>query len=187
MDFPRQTCNAFTQPLINEYFGVQPSERLLIADTVNVIIPSVQPTRSRVSVPTMTAVADEVLVEYKDRLCETLGQWSGKTNNLVGRIARSRKLGIAMTIIERTDGKKSSKASDAIDDMDVLALIERLQKALPRTRRVVDFVRGLMVFHGPILYIVKPDTWRHWTQTAALNDADEIAGKLLSYPAEAHS
>lgn len=175
------------EPLINEYFGVQPSERLLIADTVNVIIPSVQPTRSRVSVPTMTAVADEVLVEYKDRLCETLSQWSGKTNNLVGRIARSRKLGIAMTIIERTDGRKPSKASDAIDDMDVLALIERLQKALPRTRRVVDFVRGLMVFHGPILYIVKPDMWRHWTQTAALNDADEIAGKLLTHPAEAHS
>lgn len=174
------------EPLINEYFGVQSSERLLIDDTVNVIIPSVQPTRSRASVPTMTAVADDVLMEYKNQLCETLSQWSGPTNNIIGRIARSRKLGIAMTVIERTDGKKSSRVHDTVDDMDVLKVIDSLQKVLPQTRRVVDFVRGLMVFEGPNLYIVKPDTWRHWTKSTALNDADEIAGRLLTYPDEAY-
>jgi hypothetical protein len=175
------------EPMVNEYFGVQPSERLLIDDTVNVIIPSVQPTRSKVSVPTMTPVADEVLATYKDRLCETLSQWSLATNSLAGRVARSRKLGIAMAVIERTDQQAPAMAVDAVDDMDVLAVIDSLQKALPSTRRTIDFVRGLMIFNGTNLYIVKPDSCRHWTQSSALNDADEIAGRLLTYPAEVRS
>lgn len=175
------------EPLVNEYFGVQPSERLLIDDTVNVIIPSVQPTRSRVSVPTMIPVADPVLAAYKDRLCETLSQWSSATNNLAGRVARSRKLGIAMAIVERTDRQAPAKARDAVDDMNVLTVIDTIQKAFPSTRRTVDFARGLMIFHGSNLYIVKPDSYRHWTQSSALNDADQIAGKLLTYPVEART
>ena len=175
------------EPLINEYFGVQTSEMLLIDDTVNVIIPSVQPTRLKGSVPTMTPVADEVLAAYKDRLCETLSQWSRATNKLAGRVARSRKLGIAMAVIDRSDRKESSMADDTADDMEVLKAINTLQKAFPSTRRTVDFVRGLMIFHGPSLYILKSDSCRFWTQSTALNDADEIAGKLLAYPAEACS
>jgi hypothetical protein len=175
------------EPLVYKYFGVQPSERLLIDDTLNVIIPSVQPTRSRAFVPTMTPVADEGLATYKDRLCETLSQWSRATNNLAGRVARSRKLGIAMAVIERTDRPATAVVPHGVDDMDLLAVLDTLQKALPGTRRTIDFVRGLMIFHGTNLYIVKPDSWRHWTQSSALNDADEIAGRLLAHPDEVRS
>jgi len=169
------------EPLVNEYFGVQPSEELLIDDTINVIIPSVQPTRSMMSIPAMMPVSDQALAMYKDRLCETLSQWSSATNNIVGRVARSKGLGIAMTVIERTDGQAPVTVRNAIDDINVLAVIDTIQKVFPSTRRTVDFARGLMVFDGSNLYIVKPDPYRHWTQSCALNDADEIAGKLLTY------
>lgn len=170
------------EPLVNEYFDVQPSEELLIADTVTMIIPSVQPTRSRVSVPTMTASTDDALIAYKDRLCATLGQWARTTEDLSGRIVRSRKLGIAMAIIERTDQGSSALEEDGVDDMDVLAAVHALQESFPTTRRTIDFIRGLKIFHGSSLYIVKPDAGRHWTQSCALNDADEIAGTLLAHP-----
>lgn len=175
------------EPLVDAYFGVQPSERMLIDDAINVIIPSVQPTRSRVAVPAMTPAADEVLAAYKERLCATLGQWSRTTDPVTGRVARSRKLGLAMAIFERTDAHRPLTAAAAIDDMDALTTIDRLQKAFPGTRRTLDFVRGLMVFDGPSLFIVKPDTSRYWTQSSALNDADEIAGMLLAHPAQARS
>jgi hypothetical protein len=175
------------EPLVDAYFGVQPSERLLIDDTVNVIIPSVQPTRSRGAVPTMTPAADEVLAAYRERLCTTLSDWSRASNSVVGRVARSMKLGLAMTVIERRSVPKPHMSHASIDDMDVLATIDRLQTAFPGTKRTLDFVRGLMVFDGPSLYIVKPDASRYWTQSSALNDADEIAGTLLAHPAQAHS
>lgn len=172
------------EPLVDEYFGVQPSERLLIDDAINVIIPSVQPTRSRVAVPTMMPAADAVLAAYKERLCATLGQWS-RTDAVIGRIVRSQKLGLAMAVIERTDAQRPHAPDLTVDDMDVLTTMDRLQKAFPSTGRTIDFVRGLMVFDGPSLYIVKPDECRYWMQSSALNDADEIAGKLLTHPAQA--
>lgn len=135
----------------------------------------------------MTPAADEVLAAYKERFCATLGQWSRTTDPIVGRVARSRKLGLAMAVIERTDALQSPSAIATVDDMDVLTTIDRLQTAFPSTRRTLDFVRGLMVFDGPSLYIVKPDACRYWTQSSALNDADEIAGTLLTYPGHAPS
>lgn len=171
------------EPLVNEYFEVQPSEELLIDDTLKIIIPSVQPTRSGDSVPTMTPATDDMLGEYTDRLCQTLGQWSQTQDGLTSRIVRSRKLGVAMAIVERTGRKSLAQKQHTIVDMNVLAAIDTLQKALPSTRRTIDFIRGLKIFHGSSLYIVKPDTSRHWMQSCALNDADEIAGMLLAYPA----
>lgn len=171
------------EPLVDQYFGVHPSERLLIDDALDVIIPSVQPTRSRVAVPTMTPAADEVLATYNKLLCATLSQWS-RADAVNGRVVRSRKLGLAMAVIDRVDAQRQP-APDTVDDMDVLATIDRLQKAFPSTRRTLDFVRGLMVFDGPSLYIVKPDARRYWTQSSALNDSDEIAGTLLTHPAQA--
>lgn len=173
------------EPLIYEYFGVQETERQLIDDTINVVIPSLQPTRSKMSIPTMMPAADGALSAYKDRLCDTLSLWSRPTEKLIGRVVRSRKLGIAMAVIERTDQKALAPVQDAIGDMDVLNTIDSLQKAFPGTKRTVDFVRGLKIFLGRSLYVVRPDAGRHWTQSAALNDADEIAGMLLAYKLEA--
>jgi hypothetical protein len=38
-----------------------------------------------------------------------------------------------------------------------------------------------MVFDSNKLYVVKPIGQRFWTETAALNDADEIAGTILMH------
>jgi hypothetical protein len=40
-------------------------------------------------------------------------------------------------------------------------------------------MRDLKVFDGPDLYAVKPLALRYWTDTAALNDADEIMATIL--------
>ena len=42
-----------------------------------------------------------------------------------------------------------------------------------------EVVQGLKVFDKNLLYITKPLGKRFWTNTAALNDADEVATTIL--------
>lgn len=65
---------------------------------------------------------------------------------------------------------------------DMLAALENLRKAAPQKHNTLDLVRGVMAFSGNRLYVVKPIGQRLWTQTAAMNDADEIAGTILMRP-----
>lgn len=134
----------------------------------------------------MLAVTDQALQGYSARLCDTLGQWARPGEDISAKVTRSTKLGLAMAVVERANGRHNH-APAAPDGSDILATIAKLQMALPGTRRTLDFVRGMKIFDGPHLYVIKPDTRRFWTQSAALNDADEIAGTLLAIPARAHS
>lgn len=62
---------------------------------------------------------------------------------------------------------------------DMLAALDVVREAATQKNNTLDLVRGVMAFSGNRLYLVKPIGQRHWTQTAAINDADEIAGTLL--------
>ena len=65
------------------------------------------------------------------------------------------------------------------DDGDLLASLDRLRSLASRRLNTFELVRGIKVFEQDRLYIVKPIGQRFWTETAALNDADEIAGSIL--------
>jgi N-6 DNA Methylase len=41
------------EPLVEDYFDIQPIERVLLSDTLDVVIPSIQPTQNRMPVPTV--------------------------------------------------------------------------------------------------------------------------------------
>jgi hypothetical protein len=59
-----------------------------------------------------------------------------------------------------------------------------LREIALKRRAALEFVRGVKVFDEDRLYIVKPLDQRNWTLTAAMNDADEIAGSLLMQRSE---
>jgi hypothetical protein len=60
------------------------------------------------------------------------------------------------------------------------AALNEIQQALPQQKGRLIYKRHLKVFGGDKLYILKPLLRRHWTKTAAINDADEIAAAILS-------
>jgi hypothetical protein len=62
----------------------------------------------------------------------------------------------------------------------VLSVIVRLQQTAAKSYSTFDLVRGLKVFDRNLLYITKPLGQRFWTNTAALNDADEVAATILT-------
>jgi hypothetical protein len=49
--------------------------------------------------------------------------------------------------------------------------------------RNVTLQPDLKVFIDAALYVVKPRSMRYWLRSTALNDADEIAGDLLTLQA----
>ena len=169
------------EALVNEYFDIQSLEKILIEDTHTVIIPSVQPTRARMPVPTVKHSSPQQREAYKIRVCETLNGWQKANTYIVrGETHGSDSLGVGMILLQKT--LRSEKPVRLIGaDNDLLRALNHLRKAALRKKAHIDPIRGLMVFDRNQLYIVKPIAQRYWTQTAALNDADEIAGTILMH------
>ena len=174
----REATDAVEQ-LIEEYFDILPLEKVLIDDTIKITIPSIQPTRQRMPVPTVQPSSKTQRLSYRDRLCEMLNGWAkGGHYTVWGTQSASEGLGLGMVVLEKL--RRSEPVSTPADtDGDVLAALDRLRAAASRKAGVFDPVRGLMVFDRNRLYVAKPIGQRYWTQTAALNDADEIAGTIL--------
>ena len=176
-----ETASANIEPLIDEYFGVQPLEKVLIADTLNVVIESIQPSQKRMPVPTVRHSSIDQQTAYKERICGMLNKWAKNSQSAVrGMTDRSDALGIGIVVLEKVPRSQINKVMTK-PDKDVLESLERLRKAIPRKQRTIDPVRGLMVFDKDRLYIVKPLAQRYWSQTSALNDADEVAGTILMH------
>ena len=169
------------EPLINEYFDILPSEKTVINDTVRIIIPSVQPTRKKRVVLTIEPSNGPQRDDYVGRLCETLNGWSKSRPFIVqGHAGASQELGIGVAILQKVgvDGYPSMPSQDL---GDLLSVLHRLCNLAAHKMNTFELMRGAKVFDGDSLYIVKPIGQRFWTQTAALNDADEIASTVLMH------
>jgi hypothetical protein len=62
---------------------------------------------------------------------------------------------------------------------DLLTALEHLRGITSQKLNTLELIRGAKVFDRDRLYLVKPIGQRFWTETAALNDADEIAATIL--------
>jgi type I restriction-modification system DNA methylase subunit len=166
------------ETLIDEYFDILPMEKTLVADTVRIIIPSVRPTRKRQVVPTIIPSNEKQRDDYTKRLCDTLNEWAKSPFVVHGRATASAKLGIGVAVLQKTrSGEVTSSPPEHLGDL--LAALDRLRKVTSQKLNTFELIRGAKVFDRDCLYVVKPIGQRFWTQTAALNDADEIAGTIL--------
>lgn len=171
--------SAKIEPLVEEYFDIHPLEKLLINDTVNVIIGSTRPTRARLLVPTLLPATGTQQEAYRDRVCKMLNGWAkGGPFAVRGEADGSETLGFGVAVFEKVERALAKEPMQRVS-RDQLQLLDRVRKAVPRKHATLDIVRGVMVFDRNRLYIVKPIGQRFWTQTAAMNDADEIAGTIL--------
>ena len=84
-----------------------------------------------------------------------------------------------MVVLEKTHrGQSPVQLKAAIED--VLSVIVRLQQTAAKNYSTFELIRGVKVFDKNLLYITKPLGQRFWTNTAALNDADEVAATILT-------
>jgi hypothetical protein len=175
-----RTATSSIEVLIDEYFDILPVENILIDDTVQVIIPSVRPTRERANVPTIEPSKKKQWDDYTKRLCDTLNGWAKSGPFVVqGHATASEKLGVGVAVLQKTRSGEVAPAKALADLGNVLSALERLRKVTSQKFNTFELIRGAKVFDRDHLYLVKPIGQRFWTETAALNDADEIAGTIL--------
>lgn len=175
------SAQAQIEPLIYEYFDVLPSERILVEDTVRLAIPSFRPSPQRRSVPAIEPSTHDDRARYTDRLCTTLNGWARRGHSrVVGSVTASEGVGIGLVVLEKVSRGTSKSPSSASGDL--LAALDRLRDSAALKLNTFELARGVKVFSGNRLYVVKPLGRRYWTESAALNDADEIAGSILMHP-----
>lgn len=166
-------------PLVDEYFGITESERELINDTINIIIPSTRPTRSRLNVPTVKRSSIKQREAYVHRVCDLLNGWSKRGGQGVrGQVVASAESGVGLAIFEKVD-RSLINATMPADSVGVVETLRRLREVATRKGVALELIRGVKVFDASRLYVVKPLDQRNWTLTAAMNDADEMAGYIL--------
>lgn len=174
----RRTQSSISK-LIDEYFDINEIERMLIGDTARIIIPSVQPSRGKALVPTIKQSSAALRESYTNLLCDRLNRWAKQEYQVHGRTLAAPSIGVGMVILENTiRGERPTQPSAT--DPDLLKAIDNLQRIAAKEHGTFEVVHGLKVFHKNLLYITKPLGQRFWTDTAALNDADEIAATILT-------
>ena len=177
-----QSASNAIEPLIGEYFDVLPTEADLINDTLTIIEPSIQPSLARMPVETVKPASAILCGSYLERVRSMLNGWGKRSGSIVhGQVLRSEPLGIGIVVLEKVH---KSKHSEPLGDSgeDLIRVLDIIRKAIPKKYATLDVVRGVMVFDKNRLFVVKPIGQRYWTQTAAMNDADEVAGTILMRP-----
>ena len=172
-------AQAAVEKLIDSYFDIDDIERMIVADTVNVFIPSFRPSRTKFDVPTLRQSTESSRQNFLQRLCATLNKWAREDYKVHGKVSAAPSLGVGMVVLEKTRRDENPIQLNGSTN-DILKAIDNLQKTAAKGRGTFEIVRGLKVIHKNLLYITKPLGQRFWTNTAALNDADEIAATILT-------
>ncbi|TWT81339.1 putative type I restriction enzymeP M protein [Planctomycetes bacterium CA13] len=170
--------------LVFDYFDIADTERDLINETISISIPSTRPTRSRLNVPTVKTSSPQQREAYLARVCDLLNDWSARGDSGVrGQVLISADSGIGLAVLEKVDRSQITTPMPS-ESTSIVETLDRLRQIATKQHGAIELVRGIKVFDGNKLYIVKPLEQRNWTLTSAMNDADEIAGSLLMQSAE---
>ncbi|HIJ52436.1 MAG TPA: N-6 DNA methylase [Planctomycetes bacterium] len=165
--------------LVYEYYGISEREQMLIEDTVKIFKRSMMPTSASKEVRTIRKPTPDERKDYVELLCGILNSWAKRSKFRVnGKVEVSNILGTSVVTLCKSEKSKPFQQSQTSDELQ--AALKSIQEALPERKGRFTYHRGLKVFDRDNLYIVKPLALRHWTKTAAINDADEIAAAILS-------
>jgi hypothetical protein len=167
--------------LVYRYYDVATWEQDLMQETVDVFKRSIIPSSLRVlTLPTLKESSENQRRDYADYLQRTLNAWAHLHSwKLSVRGQLDRRGGLCLLTLTRDGLEAAYKESEA--DVRFEKLLERLAKAAEKQHNTISFLRGfyLIDINGGAIHILKPLAYRHWTKTAALNDADEFWGALL--------
>ncbi len=167
------------EPLVYDYYGISEREQMLIEDTVKIFKRSMMPTSASEEVRTIRKPTPDECKDYVELLYGILNSWAKRSKFRVsGKVEYSNILGISVVTLCKSEKSKPFQQSQTSDELQ--AALKSIQKALPEKKGMFTYHRGLKVFDKNNLYVVKPLALRHWTKTAAINDADEIAAAILS-------
>ena len=164
--------------LAYEFFCLSEEERILVEDTVEHVIPAVQPNRGRFPAIWRPSTPGDRR-EYARTLAGALADWFDDGCS-IGTHLVARNDDLAILRLSLRDGPGAFDYAED-DDRSVAAALSRLaehvHQPLPGNFQAQPDFR---VFAGRELFLVKPAGKRFWLRSAALADANGIALDLHS-------
>lgn len=157
-----------------QYFCLSDDEVVLIDDTVEKIIPAVQPHEGAYPDVWKAPSADDRRA-YATELAASVANWLRNESRISARLeASSADLAILRLSLDGTAAGYSETAADSLDK--VLGRIsQHIHQPLGGNFQLMPDLR---VFVGKDLYLIKPMQLRFWLKSTALADADAIAMDL---------
>ncbi len=168
-----------TNELVYRYYDLTEWERWLVEDTVDIFEPSATPAslHSKSLFTLKPSTLDDRRV-YADLLCGTISRWAERSPyQLAGATVLAEREGVALlTLTKVPRGGPAVDYREREPTPELTQLIERVARASVREGLGgLRFLRGFALFEERQVHILKPLAVQHWTRTAALNDADELA------------
>jgi hypothetical protein len=84
-----------------------------------------------------------------------------------------------LSLLVLTKGKTRTDYSERVAPDDVATAIARIEQSISIEHHSLAYMRGFTLFEQDRAYVLKPLARRHWTRTAALNDADDMLAAML--------
>jgi hypothetical protein len=159
-----------------EYFCLSHDEIILIEDTIERILPAVQPHQG--SFPDLWKPPTELeRREYAATLVRSVDDWLQSGIHLHASLeAKNADLGVLRLALNGADQRLAYAEEDNVLLSDVLSRI--MQHIHHPIAGNFQLIPDLRVFIDKNLYLVKPMQRRFWLRSTALSDADSIAADL---------
>jgi len=161
------------------YFGITKSERHLIGDSVEVFLKSSTPA-ARDSDTLVTAQPSEHRhrSNYAEELAATFQGWTRTKETLWATTTLSPESGLAMLTFGV--GGKARDYVETTAEKKVESLLSELRDSSAQDGGTVfRSMRSFAFYEGAKVHLLKPLNRRHWTRTAAQNDADAIIAHMM--------
>ena len=155
-----------------EFFCLSDEEITLVEDTVEKIIPAVQPRRSSFPDIWKPASSNDRRM-YADALVREMNKWFDDGLTVRARLeACNEDLSVLRLSLhkKRTNSQYVENESSSLEKV-----LSKLFSAMPHLPGNFQLIPDLRIFIGSDLYLVKPSQKRFWMKSIALSDAHSIA------------
>lgn len=175
----RRQAQRIIENCIAEYFSLCEWEVELIRDTVTIFRPSSTPgSFDSDKLYTASPSKEPHRKAYAKTITNTFQGWSRTKKHLWAECYTSSRSNLALLTLGL--GNKSKDYSEAPMDDRVEEILKNIQKSAALDSGVVfQALRGFAYYEPDRVHVMKPMSRRHWTHTAALNDADEILKYMM--------
>ena len=164
---------------VHEYFGISEQESHLIEDTVRIFRPSSTPaTRSSDTLVTTLPSQESHRKAYASELVNTFKGWTRTKESLWTACTLAPASGLA--VLTFGVGGKPREYAETNGEARVEQVLAELRDSSSGDEvAVFRRMRGFAHYEGTKVHLLKPLSRRHWTRTAAQNDADAIIAQMM--------
>ena len=170
------------EPLVEAYFSVSDTERILISDTLELWQPSIHKQNLDLDIPALRFPKEKDRKRYAETLAGELNRFSRKQQIRISvEGMASDKLNLVFITVIFGNEKRPYRETGG--DAELWKALADVNKAAQKENGPISYLRGFTYCGRDRIHILKPATMRNWCRTAALNDADAAFEHLRGKPA----